>query len=93
MKMSTRTKHTTVRLTPPFALRGVDEIQPLGDYAIRRGTKNSSMDLPESRHTARRPLRALSFNIIAQGGQLTPKASPPAECDHGQMTLLVSLVR
>jgi len=34
MKMSTRTKHTTVRFTAPFALRGVDEIQPPGDYAI-----------------------------------------------------------
>ena len=32
--MSTRTKHTTVRITAPFALRGVDEIQPPGDYAI-----------------------------------------------------------
>ena len=32
--MNTRTKHTTVRFTAPFALNGVDEIQPPGDYAI-----------------------------------------------------------
>ena len=32
--MSTRTKHTTVKFTAPFLLRGVDEIQPPGDYAI-----------------------------------------------------------
>ena len=32
--MSTRTKHTTVKFTAPFSLRGVDEIQPPGDYAI-----------------------------------------------------------
>ena len=32
--MNTRTKHTTVKFTAPFALRGVDEIQPPGDYAI-----------------------------------------------------------
>ena len=32
--MDTRTKHTTVTFTAPFALSGVDEIQPPGDYAI-----------------------------------------------------------
>jgi hypothetical protein len=32
--MNTRTKHTTVKFTAPFSLRGVDEIQPPGDYAI-----------------------------------------------------------
>jgi hypothetical protein len=32
--MNTRTKHTTVTFTAPFSLRGVDEIQPPGDYAI-----------------------------------------------------------
>jgi hypothetical protein len=32
--MNTRTKHTTVKFTAPFALGGVDEIQPPGDYAI-----------------------------------------------------------
>jgi hypothetical protein len=32
--MNTRTKHTTVKFTAPFALRGVEEIQPPGDYAI-----------------------------------------------------------
>ena len=32
--MNTRTKHTTVRFMAPFALNGVDEIQPPGDYAI-----------------------------------------------------------
>ena len=32
--MSTRTKHTTVHFSAPFALRGVDDIQPPGDYAI-----------------------------------------------------------
>jgi hypothetical protein len=32
--MSIRTKHTIVRFSAPFALRGVDEIQPSGDYAI-----------------------------------------------------------
>ena len=32
--MNTRTKHTTVKFTAPFLLRGVDEIQPPGDYAI-----------------------------------------------------------
>jgi len=34
MQMSIRTKHTTVKFTAPFSLRGVDEIQPPGDYAI-----------------------------------------------------------
>ena len=32
--MNTRTTHTTVKFTAPFSLRGVDEIQPPGDYAI-----------------------------------------------------------
>jgi hypothetical protein len=32
--MNTRTTHTTVYFTAPFALRGVNEIQPPGDYAI-----------------------------------------------------------
>lgn len=32
--MSTRTKHSTVHFTAPFALRGVEEIQPPGEYAI-----------------------------------------------------------
>jgi hypothetical protein len=32
--MNTRTTHTTVTFTAPFSLRGVDEIQPPGDYAI-----------------------------------------------------------
>ncbi len=32
--MSTRTKHSTVHFSAPFALRGVDEIQPPGEYAI-----------------------------------------------------------
>ncbi len=32
--MNIRTKHTTVTFTAPFALSGVDEIQPPGDYAI-----------------------------------------------------------
>ena len=32
--MNIRTKHTTVTFTAPFALSGVDEIQPQGDYAI-----------------------------------------------------------
>ncbi len=32
--MSTRTKHTTVKFTAPVSLRGVDEFQPPGDYAI-----------------------------------------------------------
>ena len=32
--MNTRTKHTTVKITAPFSLRSVDEIQPPGDYAI-----------------------------------------------------------
>jgi hypothetical protein len=32
--MNTLTKHTTVRFTAPFSLRGVDEVQPPGDYAI-----------------------------------------------------------
>ena len=32
--MSTRTKHYTVNFSAPFALRGVNEIQPPGDYAI-----------------------------------------------------------
>lgn len=32
--MSTRTKHTTVHFSAPFALRGVEEIQPPGEYAI-----------------------------------------------------------
>jgi len=32
--MNTRTKHTTLKFTAPFSLRGVDEIQPPGDYAI-----------------------------------------------------------
>ena len=32
--MNTRTKHTTVTFMAPFALNGVDEIQPPGDYAI-----------------------------------------------------------
>ena len=32
--MSTRTKRSTVHFAAPFALRGVDEIQPPGDYAI-----------------------------------------------------------
>ena len=33
-KINTPTKHTTVKFTAPFSLRGVDEIQPPGDYAI-----------------------------------------------------------
>ena len=32
--MNIRTKHTTVTFTAAFALSGVDEIQPPGDYAI-----------------------------------------------------------
>lgn len=32
--MSTRTTRSLVRFSAPFALRGVDEIQPPGDYAI-----------------------------------------------------------
>ena len=32
--MNTRTKHTTVKFMAPFSLRGVEEIQPPGDYAI-----------------------------------------------------------
>jgi hypothetical protein len=32
--MSTRTKHTIVHFSTPFALRGVEEIQPPGEYAI-----------------------------------------------------------
>lgn len=32
--MSTRTKRSIVHFTAPFALRGVDEILPPGDYAI-----------------------------------------------------------
>jgi hypothetical protein len=34
MQMNTRTKHKTVTFTAPFSLRGIDEIQPPGDYAI-----------------------------------------------------------
>jgi hypothetical protein len=34
MQMNTRTKHTTVTFTAPFALSGLDGIQPPGDYAI-----------------------------------------------------------
>jgi hypothetical protein len=32
--LSTRTKHYTVHFAAPFALSGLDEIQPPGDYAI-----------------------------------------------------------
>lgn len=32
--MSTRSKHSIVHFTAPFALRGVAEIQPPGEYAI-----------------------------------------------------------
>ncbi|GLS29383.1 hypothetical protein SAMN04488498_13822 [Mesorhizobium albiziae] len=32
--MNTRTKRTTATFTAPFALSGLDEIQPPGDYAI-----------------------------------------------------------
>jgi hypothetical protein len=32
--MSTRTTHTIVHFSAPFALRGIDEIQPAGDYAV-----------------------------------------------------------
>jgi hypothetical protein len=32
--MSTRTKHSIVHFSAPFALRSVDEIQPPGEYAI-----------------------------------------------------------
>lgn len=32
--MSTRTTRSIVHFSAPFALRGIDEIQPSGDYAI-----------------------------------------------------------
>lgn len=32
--MSTRTTRSVVHLSAPFRLRGVDELQPAGDYAI-----------------------------------------------------------
>lgn len=32
--MVTRTTHSTVHFNAPFALRGLDEIQPAGDYDI-----------------------------------------------------------
>lgn len=32
--MSTRTTHSVVHFSAPFRLRGVDELQPAGDYAI-----------------------------------------------------------
>jgi hypothetical protein len=32
--MSTRTTHSVVHFSAPFALRGVDEMLPPGDYAI-----------------------------------------------------------
>jgi hypothetical protein len=32
--MNTRTRYTTVKFRAPFALSGLDEIQPPGDYAI-----------------------------------------------------------
>lgn len=32
--MPTRTKHSIVHFSAPFALRGVEEVQPPGDYAI-----------------------------------------------------------
>src|SRR6185312_10058162 len=34
MNMSTRTTQSIVHFSAPFALRGVDEVQPPGDYAI-----------------------------------------------------------
>jgi hypothetical protein len=34
MNMSTRTTQSIVHFFAPFALRGVDEVQPPGDYAI-----------------------------------------------------------
>jgi len=32
--MSTRTRRSIVHYSAPFALRGIDEVQPPGDYAI-----------------------------------------------------------
>lgn len=32
--MSMRTKHSIVHFSAPFALRGVEEVQPPGEYAI-----------------------------------------------------------
>lgn len=32
--MTTRTTHSTIHFNAPFALRGLDEIQPAGDYDI-----------------------------------------------------------